>query len=80
LIIVLVPLNLVILQLVATHPQFLVMTMMHVLMTTATHTLDVLTLQLIVMITTLVPMITVTQALGATMNAMNANIKMLAIL
>jgi hypothetical protein len=74
-----VPLNLVILQLVVTHLLFHAMTMMHVLMTTATHTLDVLILQLIAMITTLVPMITVMQALDATMNAMNANIKMLAI-
>jgi len=70
----------VILQLVATHPQFLAMTMMHVLMTTATLPLDVLIPRLIVMITTLVPMITVTQALDATMNAMNANTKMLVIL
>jgi len=70
----------VILQVAATNPLFLAMTMMHVLMTTATHTLDVLILQLIAMITTLVPMITVMQALDATMKAMNANTKMLVIL
>jgi len=78
--IVLVPLNLVILQVAATNPLFLAMTMMHVLMTTATYTLDVLIPQLIAMITTHVPTITVMQALDATMNAMNANIKMLVIL
>jgi len=69
----------VILQLVATHPPFLAMTMMHVLMMIATHTLDVLIPQLIAMITTHVPMITVMQVLDATMNPMNANTKMLAI-
>jgi len=78
--IVLVPLNLVILQLVATHLLFLAMTMMHVLMTTATNTLDVLILQLIAMITTHAPMITVMQALDVTMNPMNVNTKMLVIL
>jgi len=70
----------VILQLVATHPLFLAMTMMHVLMMTVTHTLDVLIPRLIAMITTHVPMITVMQVLDATMKAMNANTKMLAIL
>jgi hypothetical protein len=77
---VLVQLTLVILKLVATHPLFLAMIMMHVLMTNATLTLDVPTPQLIVTITMNVPMILANQVLDVPTNATNANTKMLAIL
>jgi len=76
LIIVLVHLNLAILQLDATHPPFLAMTMMLVPMMIVTLDPDVPTPQLIVMTIILVPMITVIQILDATINAMNANTKM----
>jgi uncharacterized membrane protein len=78
--IVLVHLNLVILPLVATNPLFHAMTMMHVPMMNAAHTLDALTPQLIAMITTHVLMTPAIHKLDATMNATNVNTKMLAIL
>jgi hypothetical protein len=78
--VVLVLLNLVILLLVAIHPLFLVMIMMHVLMMNVTPRLDAHTLQLIAMITIHVPMILVFQKLVAIMKLMNVNTKMLAIL
>jgi len=78
--IVLVPLILVILQLVAKHPLFLVMMKTHVLLMDAALTLAVPTLMLIVKTIITVRLILAILHVDVNMKSMNVNTEMLVIL